>query len=202
MGVKYLVASPGRSGSIFVTMTIAKSLRLQSVFSLSTENINSAVSIVRHTHDATLQLPNHDIVVVQPYRCNLFKELVSAVISETYNEWSDNSYTGNREPFVCDLDLFRIKYIWHKKWHQAFEHYTVYSNRVYLCFEDFIGNSSAVCKALDIPTCNLKTQKSPYSENNILNIDQLQQEFDILEKDQTIQTAPIENFTWVDLKAL
>jgi hypothetical protein len=200
MNIKYLVASPGRSGSIFVTATIAKSLNYRAMFSPAQQNINLNTPMVRHTHDATLQLPDNEIIVVQPYRQNLFRELISAVIAETYNEWSDSSYTGNGTPFVCDLEMFTNKYVWHKKWHQAFEYYTVYSRRIHLCFEEFIGNSAAVCQALDIPVVDLATKKSPYSENNILNVDQLQQEFEKLEQDQELQNAPIENFIWKNLK--
>lgn len=202
MGVRYLVASPGRSGSIFVTVTIAKSLQLTPVFSWPQENTNDHTPLVLHSHNAKLQLPDDNIVVVQPYRRNLFKELVSAVIGETYNEWSDESYSGQGAPFVCDINLFRTKYAWHKKWRQAFEYYTSYTNRVYLCFEDFIGNSLAVCESLGIPKVYHTSKKSPYSENTILNIDQLRLEFEKLEQDQELQNESVEKISWVSQKKI
>jgi hypothetical protein len=179
MTVKYLVASAGRSGSIFVALTIAQSLRLRLVMSNQEPLPDTDEPIVYHSHDAQLQLPDQDLQVVHVTRDGVFGEIISAVICEQYNEWS--RYSGKGQPFVADLDVFEQKYNWHKNWHRAHHTLTKYKNRHYLKFEDFIGRSDVVCKQLNIPLVITRTQKSPYSSKNILNLEQLTQRFVELE---------------------
>jgi len=197
MSVKYLVCSPGRSGSIFVTLAIARSLGLRAVFSNQTPLINTDNPIVYHSHDAQLQLPDQDIHVVHVSRRDLFNEIISAVICEQYNEWFN--YSGHGQPFVADLLTFENKYWWHKNWHRAHHELTRYQNRHYLNFEDFIGRSEVICQSLNIPVVQIKTQKSPYSFSNILNIQELSQRFVELE---STELAEIQAEQWKDQRAL
>jgi hypothetical protein len=197
MSVKYLVCSPGRSGSIFVTLAIARSLGLRSVFSNQEPLPNTDKPIVYHSHDAQLQLPDQDIQVVHVSRHDLFNEIISAVICEQYNEWF--RYSGQGQPFVADLLTFENKYRWHKNWHRAHHELTQYQNRHYLKFEDFIGRSEVVCQSLNIPVVQIRTQKSPYSASNILNIQELSQRFAELE---SAEPAEIQAEQWKDQRAL
>jgi hypothetical protein len=185
MTVKYLVCSPGRSGSIFVALTISLSLGVKTVMSNQEPLPDTSQPLVYHSHDAQLQLPDHDIQVVHVTRRNLFGEITSAIICEQYNEWFN--YSGQGLPFVADLNMFEEKYNWHKYWHHAHQSLTQYQNRHYLTFEDFIGRSEVICSELNIPIVkNVRTQKSPYSSSNILNIHELLQKFLQLES----QAAP------------
>jgi hypothetical protein len=188
MTVKYLIASAGRSGSIFVALTIAQSLRMRLVMSNQEPLPDTNEPLVYHSHDAQLQLPDQDLQVIHVTRDDVFGEIISAVICEQYNEWS--SYSGNGQPFIADLDIFEQKYNWHKNWHLAHHALTKYKNRHYLKFEDFIGRSDVICKQLDIPLVITRTQKSPYSSKNILNIDQLLQRFTELEAVGQVEFRP------------
>jgi len=178
MAVKYIVGSPGRSGSIFVALTIAKSLGIRAVMSNQEPMPQSSNLIVYHSHDAQLQL-NSDIPVLHVMRKNLYAEIISAMVCEQYNEWA--FYTGNKPPFVADLEMFEQKYFWHKYWHQAHRELTHYTNRKILVFEDFIGHSEILCDQLEISRIKIQTNKNLYSENNILNANELKEKFDELE---------------------
>jgi len=198
MTVKYLVCSAGRSGSIFVALTIAQSLGMRLVMSNQEPLPATAESMVYHSHDAQLQLPDQpDLQVIHVTRNDLFSEIVSAMICEQYNEWF--RYSGNGQPFVADLDIFEQKHNWHKNWHRAHHALTHYTNRHYLKFEDFIGRSEVVCQQLNIPSVITRTKKSPYSSKNILNIDQLTQRFAELE---STEPAEIQAEQWKDQRAL
>jgi hypothetical protein len=180
MTVKYLVCSAGRSGSIFVALTIAQSLKMRLVMSNQEPLPNTDQPVVYHSHDAQLQLPDQtDLQVIHVTRKDLFSEIISAVICEQYNEWF--GYSGNGQPFVADLNIFEQKYNWHKNWHRAHHALTQYNNRHYLKFEEFIGRSEVICQQLNIPVVSTHTQKSPYSLKNILNLEQLTQRFVELE---------------------
>lgn len=196
--MNYLIASPGRSGSIFVTQTIGQSLKRSTQYSHRLSADNLPQSFIYHTHDATLQLPDHDLTVIQPQRKDLFAEIVSALIAEHYNQWTE--YTPEQTPFVADLDMCYDKYVWHKYWHKAFETLTRYQHRIYLTFEQFIGRSAVVCKALGIPSVDLVTQKSPHSVKNILNIEQVKSLFDKLENDRLLHARSVTDFDWQDHK--
>jgi hypothetical protein len=196
MTIKYMVCSPGRSGSIFVATTIAKSLRIRPVMSNQESLPFSKSPIVYHSHDAQLQL-DLDIPVLHVMRKNLYAEIISAIICEQYNEWT--VYTGNKPPFVADLEIFEQKYIWHKYWHQAHRALTQYHNRQVLVFEDFIGRSEIVCSQLNIPLVSMQTNKSPYSEQNILNIDELKEKFNKLESMPPMTTWNAED--WKDKRS-
>lgn len=178
MAVKYLVCSPGRSGSIFVTLTIAHSLGIRPIMSNKSPLPVNDIPVVYHSHDAQLQL-DPDVPVLHVTRNDVFAEIISAVISEQYNEWAQ--YSGNKPPFVADVAMFENKYYWHKYWHHAHRALTHYNNRRVLVFEEFIGNSQLLCDQLGIPRVHYKTEKSPYSQNNILNIAELREKFAQLE---------------------
>lgn len=192
MNVKYLVASPGRTGSIFVANTIATSLNYTIVFDsnlLLTPAPQDNRPLVYHSHDATLQL-NDEIIVIQPYRRNIFNAITSAVISEKYREW--HNYTGNQQPFNADLTVFKEQYIWHKYWGQMFDQSTNYIHKVKLCFDEFVGNSSTICNSLNIPLVHYVSTKSPY-KNSIINIDELVEYYNELEKEFTTNIPEIFN---------
>lgn len=196
MTIKYLIVSPGRSGSIFVALTISQSLRIPAVMSNQSALPNTSKSFVYHSHDAQLQL-DPDIPVLHIMRKDLFAEIISAVISEQYNEWA--IYTGNKPPFVADLEMFDQKYRWHKYWHQAHRALTKYNHRQILNFEEFIGRSELICDQLQIPQVRFQTSKSPYSQKNILNIDELKNRFAQLEQEPEPETW--NSNEWKDLKA-
>jgi hypothetical protein len=184
MNIKYLVASPGRTGSIFVAHTIAQSLGYKVVFDnnlLITPAPKNNIPVIYHSHDVTLQF-DEDIIVIQPYRKNIFNAIVSAVISEEYREW--NNYTGNKQPFVADLEIFKEQYIWHRYWDKMFTRSTKYNNRINLCFDDFIGDSQKVCLSLNIPLTSYTSIISPY-KNNVLNITELEEYYKQLEQEFT-----------------
>jgi hypothetical protein len=186
MAVKYLVCSPGRSGSIFVTLTIARSLGLKAIMSTQTPLPKTDEPLVYHSHDAQLQLLDQDIQVIHVTRRDLFNEIISAVMCEQYNEWYN--YSGLGQPFVADLNVFENKYHWHKYWHRAHHSLTRYQNRRYLTFENFIGRSEVICRELNIPSVtDVYTQKNPYLSSNILNIYDLSQRF--LQLESTAQPA-------------
>jgi hypothetical protein len=197
MNLKYVVASPGRSGSVFTTLVIANSLKQTALFNDNEiTNINSPS--ILHTHNAHLQV-DKTIPVICVQRKNLFNEIISAVIAEHYQEW--NTYTNTGEPFVVDADLFETKYIWHKWWHRAFNHYTDYTNKTYLIFEDFIGNSQRLCNILNIPEVNYQSQPSIRKPSEcILNLNHLQERFTMLENNSEFQASDITKYDWVDLK--
>jgi hypothetical protein len=199
MAIEYLVASPGRSGSVFACLVIAKALDMR-VIAGNWRNFSLDRPTVLHSHEAKLQI-HKDVCVVQVHRKDVFAQVISAIIAEQYNEWASYDPVG-KQPFVADIDTFYDKYTWHKKWHQAFEHYTQYTNVQHVWFEDFIGDAEKLCALLNIPTKpNLpKSQKSPYGHERILNIDQLQQEYQRLEQDQELQQRAIYEFNWEDLK--
>lgn len=184
MNIKYLIASPGRTGSIFVAHTIARSLGYEVVFDsnlLITPAPENNTPVVYHSHDATLQF-DKDIIVIQPYRKNIFNAIISAVISEEYREW--NIYTGNKLPFVADLEIFKEQYIWHRYWNKMFTQSTKYNNRINLCFDDFIGDSQKICSSLNIPLTSYTSTMSPY-KNNVLNVIELEEYYKQLEKEFT-----------------
>jgi len=199
MPIKYLVASPGRSGSVFVSWVMAKSLNLQPIYS-DWRKLTVDQPAVLHSHEAKLQL-DKDVTVIQVHRRDVFAQVISAIIAEEYNEWRVYQVT-DKQPFVADIDKFYDKYVWHKKWHQAFEYYTQYTNVQHVWFEDFIGNAERLCDLLNIPKKDdlPKSQKSPYNQNYILNIEQLKQEFRRLENDTHLQQCAIQEFNWDDLK--
>jgi hypothetical protein len=196
MSVSYIVGSPGRSGSIFVALTIARSLNIRAVMSNQEPLAEDDTPVVYHSHDAQRQLdPNTTMLhIIRRY---VFAEIVSATVCEQYNEWF--YYTGNKPPFAADIEQFEQKYHWHKYWHQAHRALTYYCNRQELVFEDFIGRSEVVCDALGIPRVHVSTKKNPYSADNILNIDQLKHRFNELESQPAPTTWDPEQ--WKDLKA-
>jgi len=197
--LKYIVASPGRSGSVFTTLVIAKSLKLNVLFD-DKELINIDSPSILHTHNAHFQT-DKNIPVICVQRKNLFNEIISAVIAEHYQEW--NTYTSTGEPFVVDAELFETKYIWHKWWHDAFNYYTDYVNKTYILFEDFIGNSQYLCNALNIPNVSYQSCASIRKPSEyILNLDYLKEQFDIFENDSTFQNLDITKYNWIDLKKL
>jgi hypothetical protein len=59
-----------------------------------------------------------------------------------------------------------------------------------------------VCQALQIPPVQLNTEKSPHGVVNILNINELEQQFNQLENDQNLHSCSIDQFDWKDHKAL
>jgi hypothetical protein len=196
--LKFVVASPGRCGSVFTTMVLCKSLNLLPLFTNNTERIVTNKPFVMHLHDATWLIPDH-VRIVCPRRRNLLKETLSAVISEQFQEW--NNYTGQHSPFLADIEMFEIKYIWHKKWFKAFDHYQKNQDKTFIYFEDFIGNSENLCGLLNIPTVTIQSQKSPYDPYQyILNIKELEKKFLELEQDQKLQNTPIDCFDWSDKK--
>lgn len=199
MTIQYLVASPGRSGSIFACSVVARAMHLYPIYG-NWRNLPLVRPSVLHSHEAKLQL-NPDVKVIQVHRRNVFAQIISAMIAEEYNQWSNYDAT-NKKPFVANIDQFFDKYIWHKKWHQAFEHYTQYKNVQHVWFEDFIGNAEKLCTLLNIPqTSNLPhSKKSPFGEHYISNIERLKKEFNHLENDTSLQQSAVEKFNWDDLK--
>jgi hypothetical protein len=195
--LKYVVASPGRTGSVFTTLVIAKSLKLNKLFD-DRDLINLNSPSILHTHNAHCQV-DKNIPVVCVQRKNLFNEVISAVIAEHYQEW--NTYTNTGEPFEVDAELFETKYIWHKWWHKAFNHYTDYTNKTYIMFEDFIGNSRYLCNLLNIPIVDFQSCASIRKPSEcILNFEHLKEQFDIFENNLEFQSSDITTYNWIDLK--
>jgi hypothetical protein len=199
MNLKYIVASPGRSGSVFTTVVVAKSLKLTALFD-DNESLNIDSPAILHTHNAHFQANKHTPVICV-HRKSLFNEIVSAVIAEHYQEW--NTYTNAGDPFLVDANLFKTKYIWHKWWHKAFDHYTDYTAKTHIVFEDFIGNSKHLCNILNIPVVNHQSQQSIRKPDEcILNLAQLKDVFNMFENDLQIQHSNITDYNWVDLKKI
>jgi hypothetical protein len=180
-------------------MVIAKSLNLTPLFE-SKKVLTVDRPAVLHTQDARFQA-NKDIPVICVQRKNLFNEVISAVIAEHYQEW--NTYTTVGDPFVADLNVLEQKYIWHKWWHKAFNHYTIYTNKTYITFEDFIGNSQQLCNILSIPEINYQSQPALRKPHEcILNFDQLIETFNLYENNLQFQNSDIKTYDWFDLKKI
>jgi len=181
----FLIASPGRTGSSFLTDYI--------------KNLSKALGIndvsVTQTHDATTQM-SQDTVAIQCRRRDLWAHTLSSVISQKRNEWIE--YTDCNEDFVIDLDDFENKYVWNLRWFDAFEHYTRYDKRIDLFFEDFMQDHMVINRSLGFPevAASTDTHPSPNLKNKIKNLQELKSFFDRLESNDHLHTFPITQRCW------
>ena len=202
MKVQYLVAGPGRTGSVLVAILLSKATGFRMVTDITPRKAEIDATVIYHSHIATIQLPE-DVVVVCPVRTNLFDTVLSAVIAEHNDEWS--SYSGYMEPIKVDFESIERKYIWSKRWQEAFSYYTRYKNKIYLDFDQFTQDPSVVYTATGLTApdnISLPTTKSPYGKHNILNFDEMKYFFNKLEADTAINSCAITEFDWGNNKAI
>ena len=202
MKVQYLVAGPGRTGSVLVATLLSKATGFRMVTDITPSKTEIDATVIYHSHIATMQLPE-DVVVVCPVRANLFDTVLSAVIAEHTAEWSQ--YSGNIDPINIDFESVERKYIWCKRWQEAFSYYTHYKNKIYLDFDQFTQDPSVIYTATGLPVpsnITLPTTKSPYGTHNILNFDEMKYFFNKLENDVPINSCDITEFDWGNNKAI
>lgn len=194
MSLQYIVASPGRAGSVFTTLVISNSLKLTPLFDVGL--VSNETQSVLHTHDPCFQA-DKNIPVICTQRKNLFDQIISSYMANQYQEWYQ--YTDNGDSFVADINIFEKKYTWYKFWNRAFDTHTTYLNKTYITFEDFIGNSRKLCNILNIPEIDFQSQQSMRNpQEYILNYSQLKEKFDLIENDLHIQTTNNEIYNWAD----
>lgn len=193
MTVKYLVASPGRSGSLYVARAISRSTGLRIISDAETHK-DVTTPVIYHTHHATLQLADDDLTVVCCTRKDLYATTISAIIGEVSNEWG--KYTGNQKPFTVSRDMVEQKYVWNRWWQQQFDTLNTYKNKVYLGFEEFTKNPNVIFDTLNIPAVDVPVIKSPYTEQHIVNIDEVKQWIGEIEKDPTLEDFALNTFQW------
>lgn len=194
MTVKYLVASPGRSGSLYVARAISRSTGLRIIS--DAENYKTITSpVVYHTHHATLQLEDsEDLTVVCCTRSNLYATTISAIIGEISNEWGN--YTGNQKPFNISRDTVEQKYVWNRWWQHQFDALNTYKNKIYLEFEEFTKNPNLIFDTLGIPVADVPVIKSPYTEQHIINIEEVKQWISEFENDPMLEDFALNTFQW------
>jgi hypothetical protein len=180
----YLIASPGRTGSVFLLNYLKKTFSIL--------QINDQIEF---THDATLQLPENTIVICARRR-DLWRQTLSAVIAQYTNEWT--RYSDSSDIFEIAPEDFENKYVWNLRWFDAFNHYTNYSKKIDLYFEDFIQQPSHINLTLSFPHINidLTSESSPYRETKIKNLDTIKNLFVQLEKNVHLHNFPVEERNW------
>lgn len=143
------------------------------------------------THDPKLQLDS-DIPVILVKRRDLFKQTISGVLANHYQEWTE--YTNKDGTFVADKNIFANKYIWNIRWFEAFNHYTTYKSKTEIFFEDILQNLLLINHAANLPhqEIELKSEKSPYGLDRIENLSEIKEFFNQLENDKKIHDCPIE----------
>ncbi len=183
----FLVAGPGRTGSVFL-FEYLKTLFAQS-------NLRKRIHSIKQTHNATLQLP-YETVVIQCRRKNLFEHTLSSVIAQYTNEWTE--YSQQSVSLHIDLRDFESKYLWNLRWFEAFEHFTSYKHRVNLYFEDFITNPGLINRSLDLPLSDIvsRTRARPRALHTVTNLTELQNFFQELQADPGRHNFPIEQRDW------
>ena len=202
MKVKYLVAGPGRTGSVLIATLLSKATGFRIVTDITPHKDEIASPVIYHSHIATIQL-SEDVITVCPIRTNLFDSILSSVIAEHTAEWFH--YSGVTELIKVDFDLVEKKYIWCKRWQEAFSYYTHYKNKIYLDFNQFTEDPAVVFKAVGLlppENITLTTKKSPYGKHNILNFEELEYFFKKLECDTIINSCPITEFDWGNHRAI
>lgn len=179
----FLVASPGRTGSSFLTSYIKK---LSEQF--------YPVSVVQ-THNGMEQLPRNTVAIACRRR-DLWSHTLSSVIAEKRDEWV--KYTECNESFTIDLDKFENKYVWNLRWFDAFEYYTSYDTRINLYYEDFMQDHMLINRCLGLPEIPVETttRPSPDLKNKIQNLEELKLLFDKLESNEYLHTFPIHERCW------
>lgn len=180
----YLIASPGRTGSVFLLNYLKKT------FSILKTNDR-----IEATHDATLQL-SEDTIVICARRRDLWRQTLSAVIAQYTNEWT--TYSNSLDTLKITLEDFENKYVWNLRWFDAFNHYTKYSKKIDLYFEDFIQQPSHINLKLMLPNIDIDvaSEFSPYRETKIKNLNIIRDFFVELEKNVHLRTFPIEERNW------
>ena len=180
----YLIASPGRTGSVFLLNYLKK------IFSIL--KINNRIEA---THDATLQM-SEDTIVICSRRKDLWRQTLSAVIAQYTNEWT--TYSNSLDTFEIILEDFENKYVWNLRWFDAFNHYTRYSKKIDLYFEDFIQQPSHINLKLELPNIDIDFayESSPYRETKIKNLYIIKDFFLQLEKNVHLHTFPVEERNW------
>ena len=194
MNIKYLVMSPGRSGSVFVARAISKATNMPLITDYT---INKPISgpVIYHSHKAELQIEDtDDLTVVCCIRKNLYATTISSVIGDSTGEWG--YYTGKKLPFVADRNTVEQKYVWNRWWHQKFEQSTRYKNKVYLDFDEFTKTPSLIFDKLNLQQTTVNVIKSPYRENHILNIDEVNQWYHSFENDSSLEKLAFTTFKW------
>jgi hypothetical protein len=177
----YIVAGPGRTGSSLIAAELGQALGVP-VLTDSTINRITADCCVVHTHNPRLQL-DPDACVIVSHRRNLFDTIVSSCIASHYNEWT--VYTSDQTPFQVALDDFENRYIWTKRWYEAFDTYTQYNNKTTVEYEKFIADYAGT------------NTKSPRDGKTVItNYHTLVEFFKELECNEFINTAPIDTFQW------
>lgn len=182
----YLVAGPGRTGSVF----------LYNYLKILCRQIAGPQTImIEQTHDATLQLA-YETVVIHCRRKDLFEHTLSSVIAQYTNEWT--VYTHETVSLDIDLKDFESKYLWNLRWFEAFEHFTRYHIRIDLYFEDFIKNPKLINQTLGLPVREIipPTQQRPRGTHVVNNLHELKDFFQKLEKNQYLHSFPIEERDW------
>jgi len=185
MTKKYLIASPGRTGSVSLSAYIKKLFEILEIDSQ-----------IYGTHDATLQM-SEDTVVICSRRRDRWQHTVSSVIAQSTNQWT--SYQDQNNRFKVKLEDFENKYVWNLRWFDAFEYYTRYTHKIDLFFEEWIHDMSLINQSLGLSrqvVVDCKFNVSPYKPDLIENLDHLKTFFLELENNKHLHSFPVEQRTW------
>lgn len=194
-----MIASPGRVGSLHVAraISISTGFKIVNDYTINKQQIEGP--LIYHTHNATLQLPDTDnLTVVCCTRKNLYASTISAIIGEMTNEWG--SYSGTCKPFTVDKDTVEQKYVWHRWWQYKFDTLTSYKNKFYLEFETFTKNTDMIFETLNLPKAEVPIVKSPYTEQHIININDVKKWISEFENNPSLKDFALNTFEWHDGK--
>lgn len=180
----YLIASPGRTGSMFLKNYLENALG-----ALDLSNQISA------THDATLQLPS-DTMVICSRRRDLWQQTLSAVIAQYFGEWTE--YSNRSDRISIRFEDFENKYVWNLRWFEAFDYYTSYPTKIDIFYEDFIRDPGLLNRCLGLPEIPIQTSTfaSPYRSDRVENLQELKDFFCSLEQNTYLQSFPVHERCW------
>jgi hypothetical protein len=189
----YIVAGPGRTGSTLITSLLSKNLKLPIFYDTS---MTTSQPFVMQTHNPKLQL-DPAITVIYADRKNLFDTVISSCIANYYCEWT--AYTNTiKPPLYVDYEDFYNRYLWCKRWREAFLHYTKYDRIITIDFDKLIDNYDYLFTALHLNNAGLQPdiKKSPRDITAINNIEEVKMWFAQLENDIFLNSANITSFEW------
>ena len=179
----YLVAGPGRTGSIWLSEIIKYQLGTSQVYHLHTglplltAMLNDSAAVV-HTHDKFFiqnnGIPPESVTLILSRRRNSFEWILSHYIAQHTREYGNYS-SKEVTPIELNLRLFKLKFLFRDYWYKG--HATLpYASISTVYYEDMVSATSYVSllqnvipSPIEYPAVDFSYGKSPYNYKNIIS---------------------------------
>jgi hypothetical protein len=166
---KFIVVSPGRTGSIMIARAISEQIKKPVTY-----NEVSVDSRIVHSHRANIIVENkNDWVLVISHRRDTFKGALSQLIANRTNEF--NGYSKQLfHPKPIDLYEFDQHLKYRKLFYKSIDR-SGYAKVVDLCLEDLLQYPYYLFENLGVPNIKMviKTEVCPYGKEIVSNYAEL-----------------------------